>query len=293
MGEALPATLGALLAEVRRRLAGGDADDPALEARLIVEHFTETTLTDAVVAPEREVGKDAAHKVLCAVDRRLEGVPVHRILGYRDFYGLRLALSPETLEPRPDTEALVELALEEARRIVAVKGHCRILDLGTGTGAVAIALLCALPESVAVGVDFSRGALATAKANADIYRVGTRFAVLWSDWLSSVDGMFDLIVSNPPYIPTKDLETLSRGVREHDLMAALDGGADGLDFYRKLAMGAHRHLDALGTVVMEIGYDQRQAVEAVFRAQRYRLAGVRTDLGGHERAISLRIEGSQ
>lgn len=293
MGEVPPATLGVLLAEARRRLARGGVDDPGLEARLIVEHFTETTLTDAVVAPERDVGEGAVRDVLCAVDRRLEGVPVHRILGYREFYGVRLALSPETLEPRPDTEALVELALEEARRIIALVGHCRILDLGTGTGAVAIALLSALPESTAMGVDFSREALATAKANADINGVGARFGALWSDWLTSVDGTYDLIVSNPPYIPTRDLETLSRGVRDHDPRAALDGGADGLDFYRRLATGAHLYLEAQGAVAVEVGYDQHQAVAAIFEAEGCRVAGTRTDLAGHERAMLLRIEGSR
>lgn len=292
MGEVSPATLGALLREARRRLARGDVDDPALEARLIVEHYTKTTLTDAVVAPERAVEESEARCVLRAVDRRLEGTPVYRILGYREFHGLRMALSPETLEPRPDTEVLVDLALEEACRVVELKGHCRILDLGTGTGAVAIALLNAVPQGTAVGGDFSPEALATAKSNADMLGVGARFTALQSDWLASVDGTFDLIVSNPPYIPTRDVETLSRGVREHDPMAALDGGADGLVFYRKLARDAHRHLDAQGAIVVEMGYDQRRAVEAVFAAHGFRLSAMRHDLAGHERAMSLRFGAS-
>src|SRR5690606_6983989 len=190
--------------------------DPGLEARLLVEHFTATTRAEAIAHPARPIAESAVHAVLAAAMLRGEGTPLHRILGYREFYGLPLVLSPETLEPRPDTETLVDLVLPEARRIAEAKGTCRILDLGTGTGAIALALLSVVPEALAIGTDISQEALATARRNADINGYGARFAALCSNWLERVEGRFDLIVSNPPYIATAELEKLPRDVREHD-----------------------------------------------------------------------------
>ncbi|WP_159586516.1 peptide chain release factor N(5)-glutamine methyltransferase [Chelativorans xinjiangense] len=282
---ALEATLDTLSKAVRRRLAECGIEAADFEARLLVEHFTGTTRSDAIINPHRPVTRQAAGEIDAALVRRCAGEPVYRILGFREFYGLTLKLSRETLEPRPDTETLVELALPEARRIAAARGRCRILDLGTGTGAIALALLSAVPEAEAVGVDISEEALATACANADINGQGARFAALRSNWLTDVDGMFDLIVSNPPYIPTDDLETLSREVREHDPRAALDGGADGLDFYRSIAAGAHRHLNSEGAVAVETGYNQKSAVEAIFAEEGYRTVRTARDLGGRDRAM--------
>lgn len=292
MAEASPATLGALLQDARRLLAEAGIAEAALEARLLVEHFTATTRAEAIAAPERPVAAAAADALMEALRRRRDGVPVHRILGYREFYGLRLTLSPGTLEPRPDTETLVDLVLPHARRTVARTGRCRILDLGTGSGAIALALLSAVPQAEAVGVDICEDALATARANADMNGYGARFRALWSEWLRDVEGRFDLIVSNPPYIPTADLDTLSREVREHDPRRALDGGADGLDFYRAMAQGARRHLAAEGAVAVETGHDQKAAVEAVFSACGWRLVVAARDLGGRDRAMMFRPQGN-
>ncbi|MCT7377488.1 peptide chain release factor N(5)-glutamine methyltransferase [Chelativorans salis] len=282
---ALGATLDTLLKAVRRQLAECRAEDADFEARLLVEHFTGTSRTDAISDPDRPVTRQAVGEIDAALARRRAGEPVYRILGFREFYGLTLKLSPQTLEPRPDTETLVDLALAEARRIVASRGRCRILDLGTGTGAIALALLSMVPEAEAVGVDISEEALATARTNADINGQRERFVALRSNWLTDVDGMFDLIVSNPPYIPTADLETLSREVREHDPRAALDGGADGLDFYRSIAAGAHRHLEGEGAVAVETGYNQKSAVEAIFAKEGYSTVRTARDLGGRDRAM--------
>ena len=136
-----------------------------------------------------------------ALARRLAGEPVHRIFGYRDFYGLRLKLSPQTLEPRPDTETLVDAILPFLREIGKREGHCRILDLGTGTGAIALALASQIPEAMVTATDISQEALATAAANAADAGLADRFIPVLSDWFSAIDGKFHAIVSNPPYIP--------------------------------------------------------------------------------------------
>ena len=195
------ATLADVMAAARRRLSASDIDDPALEARMIVEHFTGTGRADAISAPRQPVAADVVARIEDALARRLAGEPVHRIFGYRDFYGLRLKLSPETLEPRPDTETLVDAMLPFLREVARREGRCRILDLGTGTGAIGLALASQIPEAVVTATDISAEALATAAGNAADAGLADRFIPLRSDWFSAIDGKFHAIVSNPPYIP--------------------------------------------------------------------------------------------
>lgn len=279
--------LGGLLREVRVALTEAGKADPSLEARLLVEHFTGTSRTDAVLDPQRPVPDEAAALVRAALSRRLAGEPVHRIIGQREFYGFTLKLSAGTLEPRPDTEALVELALPFQRSAADRYGRARILDLGTGTGAIALALLANEARAEAVGADISDDALATAQINADMTGNGDRFLPMRSDWFGAVDGKFHLIVSNPPYIPSKDIEALDREVREHDPLVALDGGPDGLEPYRLIAAGALSHLEMDGIVAVEVGYDQPGLVEAIFLEQGFRLVADAHDLGGHRRALAF------
>ncbi|RUU09676.1 peptide chain release factor N(5)-glutamine methyltransferase, partial [Mesorhizobium sp. M6A.T.Ca.TU.002.02.2.1] len=228
MADSLPDTLGLLLKAARARLVAAAVADPALDARLIVEHFSGTTRTQAIVDPERRVDAGAIAAIDAALRRRIAGEPVHRILGHREFYGLRLSLSPETLEPRPDTETLVDAVLPFVRATAERQGECRILDLGTGTGAIALALLSAVPAAVATGVDISQGALATAMRNAEELRLSGRFQVLKSDWFEKVFGRYHVIAANPPYIASIDIENLQDEVRDFDPRRALDGGVDGL-----------------------------------------------------------------
>lgn len=277
--------LGTVLAETRRRLAGAGIGEAALDARLIVEHFSGTRRIDALRDPAFRLDALTVGRIEDAVGRRLAGTPVHRILGYREFYGLRLDLSPETLEPRPDTETLVEAMLPDLAGIAARKGACSILDLGTGTGAVALALLSALPQARASGVDLSAGAVKTATENAGRLGLDGRFTAFVSDWYRDVIGVFDAIVSNPPYITTVEMRALPVEVAGHDPHLALDGGPDGLDAYRVIAAGAGGHLDREGFVGVEIGSRQKADVAAVFAAQGLRLRSVARDLGGHDRAL--------
>jgi release factor glutamine methyltransferase len=213
---------------------------------------------------------------------------VHRILGFRPFHGLHLTLSPDTLEPRPDTEILVEAVLPLVRERCRSHDGCRILDLGTGTGAIALALLAAERKATALGTDISRGALDAAQRNAHINGVADRFATSQSDWFASLDGRFDLIVSNPPYIASSEIATLDPHVPAHDPLRALDGGRDGLDAYRILARDARSFLSGGGQVAVEIGWDQRNSVAALFTGHGFDLIGAVRDLGGNNRVLMFR-----
>jgi release factor glutamine methyltransferase len=271
--------------DARRRLSEAGIEAADLDARLLVEHFTGATRIDALARPEQKIPGEAVAALRAALARRLAGEPVHRILGHREFYGLDLMLSPETLEPRPDTETLVEAMLPIAAETVARRGECRILDLGTGTGAIALALLSQVERAVATGVDISEGALETAANNAARHGLANRFTPLRSNWFANIFGQYDAIVSNPPYIPTKHIDSLQADVREFDPHRALDGGEDGLDAYRLISEGAARCLAAGGTIGVEIGYDQKDAVTGIFQRAGYRLTKAVRDLGGNDRVL--------
>ncbi len=289
MADILPGTLGPLLRAARERLAAAGIADPALDARLIVEHFSGTDRTQAIAEPQRTVEASAVAAVDAALQRRLAGEPVHRILGYREFYGLRLELSAETLEPRPDTETLVEAVLPFVSATAERLGECRILDLGTGTGAIALALLSVIPAATATGVDISQDALTTATRNAERLGLATRFEALHSDWFAKVSGRYHVIAANPPYIPSRDIGNLQDEVRDFDPHKALDGGADGLGPYRIIAVEAARFLQAEGRIAVEIGHNQRQEVTDIFKASGYVLAGAHRDLGGNDRVLMFEL----
>ncbi|WP_094505801.1 peptide chain release factor N(5)-glutamine methyltransferase [Brucella thiophenivorans] len=269
----------------RARLRAAKLDTPDLDARLLVEWVTGATRLDLISSPEKLIDDDHVVQLNKALERRISGEPVHRIIGTREFYGLPFRLSPETLEPRPDTEALVELVSPYIEKLIEQHGRAMMLDMGTGTGAIVISLLHQFDKLNGIGLDVADGALAMARINAATNGVSQRFAALKSDWFSNVTGRFHLIVSNPPYIPSKDIDDLSREVREHDPMTALDGGDDGLDFYRSLANEAHEYLYEGGIVAVEIGAGQFDDVSAIFESADFHLTNEAIDLGGHRRAM--------
>ena len=275
--------LSELLRHARARLAGAGITDAAFDARLIVEYFSGTTRTDAISTPDRIIMQVV--EIEAALDRRIAGEPVHRILGFREFYGMRLGLSAETLEPRPDTETLVDAVLPFVRATAAREGICRILDLGTGTGAIALSFLVQEPLAVATGIDVSDDALATAAANAADLGVSGRFSAKKSDWFAEITGRYHLIVSNPPYIVSLEIEDLQDEVRNFDPRRALDGGPDGLGAYRTIASDVAPYLEQGGLVGLEIGHDQRRDVTELFEQAGYRLIAQHKDLGGNDRAL--------
>ncbi|MBE7185948.1 MAG: peptide chain release factor N(5)-glutamine methyltransferase [Methylobacterium mesophilicum] len=282
------ADLQTVLRAARARLSAIRIDSAALDARILVEHFSGTSREDAILRPSLEISDKTVRAIEQAIERRAGGEPVHRIIGEREFFGLPLKMSADTLEPRPDTETLVEAVLPFCRETVARHGECRILDLGTGTGAIALALLSQVPEACAWGVDIAPGALETATANAERLGLGARFEPLLSDWWEKIEGRFHLIVTNPPYISGSEMEALADSVRRFDPTRALYGGVDGLDAYRNIAGRARDHLEKDGLVALEIGWQQGDAVSALFERNGFAPSGRKRDFGNKERVLLFR-----
>jgi release factor glutamine methyltransferase len=282
------ASVANALAAARKRLQAVGIADPLLDARLLIAEVVGFSLTDFVMKPDRIVTLEESARIAAMIERRANGEPVHRILGHREFHGLDLLLSKETLEPRPDTEVLVDTLLPALKKAVSAKGGARILDMGTGTGAICLALLKECPEATGIGSDISADALETAVRNAARNDLGARFDAIRSDWFEKISGRFDIIVSNPPYIRTDIVATLDQEVRIHDPMAALDGGQDGLAPYRLIAADAGRFLVENGIVGVEIGFDQRLDVSAIFASHGFSLLDAVNDYGGNDRVLTFR-----
>ena len=276
------------LAEAQRRIAAAlvaaDIDDSRLEARLLVMAATGLDLAGLIRHEQTPLGA-AAGTLAGLVARRLAHEPVSRILGKRGFYGLEFGLNAATLDPRPDTETLVEAVLEIVDARDGRQAPLSILDLGTGTGAILLALLHVLPQARGIGVDIAPEAVTMATKNAAQLGFATRSRFVVGDMLEGVGADFDLIVSNPPYIPSGEIAGLDPEVRLHDPSRALDGGADGLDFYRLLASKAGAHLKPGGWLVMEVGAGQAGDVLALLGRQGWQDCGTRRDLGGIDRVV--------
>jgi release factor glutamine methyltransferase len=270
------------------RFKSGGIDSPELDARILVGAALGLDLTGMIAAATRPVTVAEAARLEDFAGRRLKGEPVARILGSREFWGLPLQLSAATLVPRPDTETVVALALQMLRAGPGAD-RPRIADIGTGSGAILLALLSELPDAVGVGTDVSAAALRTASANARNLGLAGRAAFVACDYLSALSGSFDLIVSNPPYIRSAEINDLPTEVRDHDPLGALDGGSDGLDAYRALVPQAVRLLAPGGTLALEVGHDQGADVEQLMAAAGLTLRGPpRTDLAGIPRAVAGR-----
>lgn len=264
-------------------------ENAELDARLLIEWVTSTNRKDLLLNPNLPIAETEQLQLQTAVQKRLDGMPVYRIIGTREFYGIPFELSAETLEPRPDTEILVDMILPVLENTVNRKKEAQFLDMGTGTGAIAVAALVNVPESEAIAVDISSKALETATKNAETAGVAQRFHPCLSDWFDKIDGTFDVIVSNPPYIPSEVIATLSREVREHDPLRALEGGDDGLYFYRKLAVGSARFLNRSGAVAVEIGQGQERDVIALFADAGFHCVEMRKDLHSITRALLFEL----
>lgn len=278
-------TRRAALKEAVAHLKSLGLETPVLDARLIVQHVLGIDWEALFLAPDQPLSEEERAALGGALERRRAREPVARIVGRRHFWTLDLAVSPATLDPRADTESLVEAALAA---IPDRSRTLRILDLGTGTGALLLALLKEFSNSTGIGVDRSAAAAAAAAANAAAHGLGERASILVADWDDALEGRFDLIVSNPPYIARPDLADLPPEVRNYDPLAALDGGIDGLDAYRRIVPSLPSLLRSDGLAILEIGAGQGDAVCAVARASGLAEIARRRDLAGIERALVLR-----
>lgn len=281
----MPQTIGQTWRAIRDRLAEAGIPTAALDARLLVRHGLGLDDTGLIASETDAFPAASAPDLEAIVSRRLAGEPIARIRGVQEFYGLEFGLNAATLVPRPETEMLVDFG------IGALGEHAApaILDLGTGTGCIVLSLLANLPNAKGVGVDISAEALDQARANAVSLGLEKRFDGLEGDWFSPLGvEKFDLLVSNPPYIASATIETLETGVKAFDPMAALDGGADGLDPYRIIARNARAHLVAGGALALEIGFDQGHMVNELLSLEGFCDIAIAKDLAGHDRMVTAR-----
>lgn len=263
------------------RLAAAGIDDAPGEARRLLEYASALSRAGLMAAMGERMPAEEAARLGAALDRRANREPLSHILGSVGFWTLDLKVTADVLTPRADTETIVEAALAAVRDRTA---PVRILDIATGSGAIALALLSELANARAVATDLSAAALNVARGNAALNRLSTRVEFVETSWADKLAGPFDLVVSNPPYIASEVIDTLEPEVKTFEPRLALDGGPDGLAPYPHLFAEAHRLLAPSGTGVFEIGYDQGEAALAMARGAGLE-ATLRRDLGGNDRAV--------
>ena len=283
-------SLGQALDRAAQRLHAAGVEGARRDARLLLAAALGITPERVLAHPERPVTSPEQARAEALIARRLRREPVSRILGWREFWGLRFHISPDTLDPRPESETLVEAVLE---RIGNTKEPVRILDLGTGSGCLLLALLSELPAANGLGTDLGSGALQVARDNARALGLATRAGFARGYWAAAIGGVWQVIVSNPPYITKAEFTALPPEVARYDPHLALDGGADGLEAYRALAPDAAGLLAPGGLLALEVGIGQAGAVETVLEAAGLTALGRVRDLAGIERCVlATRPEGA-
>lgn len=292
MGEFITSrlSLGQAHTAAARLLREARIETPELDARLLLCHAAGLTHEAYVAGLDDALAPDAAARFGTYVERRLAGELVSRIIGFREFYGRPFCIDQSTLDPRPDTETLIEATLA----MVDCEAPLDILDLGTGSGCILVTLLAELPKVIGLGIDKSLPALEIARANAQILGVGDRANFVAGDWLEPIDGTFDLVVANPPYLSVADMAALSPEVRDHDPKAALDGGRDGLSAYRRIAPQLRKALRPGGFALFEVGQDQAQAVLRLLAESGLEVGegqNLWRDLAGRPRVVGGRARG--
>jgi release factor glutamine methyltransferase len=281
-------SVAAVRRTIARRFREAGLDTPDLDARLIVGHTLNLDHAGLIRESERALGSRALADIEASAARRLAGEPVARILGVKEFWGLPVVVTPAVLVPRPETETVVETALARLDAAGMRERPLRIADLGTGSGAILVALLHELPQAFGIGTDCSPAAVGTARENARRLGFGERSAFVACDFGTALGGGFDLVVANPPYIASGEIATLPREVRGFDPLPALDGGADGLAAYRSILADARRLLAPGAFIVVELGAGQANAVSALTEAAGLAAVAATPDLAGIPRVVSAR-----
>ncbi|KAB2911328.1 MAG: peptide chain release factor N(5)-glutamine methyltransferase [Hyphomicrobiaceae bacterium] len=287
---ALP-TVAVALRQATAALSRAGIEGAGNDARRLLVEATGLSSAQVLARPEEPLTLEQSRTFLAYVERRAQRAPLSRILGVREFYGRPFKLSPATLDPRPDSETLITAALGLAREEGWLDTPLRILDVGTGTGCLLLTLLSELPKATGLGTDISPVALDTASENAQRLGVADRADWRIADALDGVVGPFDILISNPPYIRSGDIADLEREVRDFDPIAALDGGSDGLRVYRRLA-DAISSVIPDGWIILEVGYDQADAVAGLLMSSPTRMApdDIRyfRDVAGKRRCVAGR-----
>jgi release factor glutamine methyltransferase len=279
------ATIGAALDAAAVALAAAGFDEPRRQARRLLATALEVAANDIFAHPETVLAPAQEARIAEMLRRMTAHEPLSRISGRREFWGLDFVLAPDTLDPRPDSETIVEAVLS---RLPDRASLYRFLDLGTGTGCLLVALLSEFPRATGVGIDVAAGATRAARNNARRLGFGERAHFAVGDWGAAIAGRFDVIIANPPYIPTGAIPALMPEVRDYDPHLALDGGADGLAAYRGIAAGLPRLLPPGGLFAAEIGAGQGDCVAAILTQNGLAIEGFAADLGGVIRCIVAR-----
>ena len=275
-------TIGAVLEDVSGKLTSAGFEEPRRLARRLLAAALGLSATEVFGHPERVLDRPQQNRIADTLARMLGREPLSRIVGLREFWGLEFLLSTDTLDPRPETETLVEAAL---RRLPSRSRPYRFLDLGTGSGCILLALLTEFPEAIGVGIDISPGAARAARRNADRLGLGARACFAVGNWAQAVAGCFDAVAANPPYVSGRDLAGLPPEVRDHDPRRALDGGPDGLAAYRAIAADLLRLLAPAGFFACEIGSTQADAVTGILAEAGLARQEIAADLAGLPRCI--------
>lgn len=270
-------TAAQAMAAAAARLRAAGVNDPARDARVLLAHAARIEASRVTLIAPEDLAPEIAERYEQLIALRAIRVPVSHLIGEREFYGRRFKVSGDVLDPRPETEILVEAALAQPFE--------RVLDLGTGSGCILVTLLAEQTAAQGLGVDLSEAACLQASANAVLHRVEPRADIRQSDWFAAVDGQFDLIVSNPPYIAQAEMQGLSREVRDHEPEMALTDGGDGLTAYRAIAAGVMAHLCPAGRLLLEIGPTQGAAVTELLQAAGLSAVQVLPDLDGRDRVV--------
>ncbi|MEM9969195.1 MAG: peptide chain release factor N(5)-glutamine methyltransferase [Pseudomonadota bacterium] len=272
-----PSTAAAALSSATARLRAAGVPDPARDARLLLAHAAQVDAARVTLIAPEEIAPEIAERFDHLIALRAVRVPVSHLIGKRAFYGRDFGVSRAVLDPRPETEVLIDSALSAPFESV--------LDLGTGSGCILITLLAEQTHAWGIGVDLSEAACLEASANAVRHAVQERAEILQSDWFERVEGRFDLIVSNPPYLRAEEMASLAPELRDHEPRLALTDEADGLSVYRLLAAHAQQYLTAEGRLLVEIGWQQGQAVPAIFRDAGWADVTLARDLDGRPRVV--------
>ena len=254
-----------------------------VEARIILEDIARIEWSDLITASEQEMPAPVIETIQTILNERAGGKPLSKILGYKEFYGRNFKTNEHTLDPRPETEILIEKSL------TFLKGtpNPKILDLGTGTGCIPITLLSERPDATATAVDISKDALAVARHNKETHAQQDRLTCIQSNWFESVEGQFDVITSNPPYIDSNAIPNLAPEVKNHDPILALDGGKNGLEPYEIIFSNIKNHLNPQGRAFFEIGYDQCGYIARLAEKYRIRVEATHLDLAGIPRVVEI------
>ena len=276
-----------LLSELQKKitkiLAEGGIETNSLDARIILREIFNFDEKELILNSDLILSESKISKVQKIITRRLNFEPVSKIFGKRDFYNSTFSISDDVLDPRPETENIVEIA----NNFILEKGYESFIDLGTGSGCIILSILKENKNLTAVGVDISIDAINIAKKNSKDMNLEKRSSFIVSNWLSSIYNSYDWIISNPPYIPSDEIITLSKTVKNFDPLISLDGGQDGLKCYKEIAEDINRVINKNGRVILEIGYNQAHDVIKIFESKEFKLLKIYNDINGLNRILTF------